>query len=181
MSRLFGFLLVLVGLLYPALIYYGLQQFSVQTIGMSLLLLAVIRVLLKRDSASLLLAGGAALAALISLISHSDIGVKSYPIVINLCFSGLFAYSLIKPPTAIERIARLQEPDLPESGVIYTRKVTQLWLLFFLVNASIAGWTLGQSQEIWALYNGLISYLFMGCLFTLEYLFRLRHKKRHAS
>ena len=33
--------------------------------------------------------------------------------------------------SAIERIARLQHPDLPPEGVVYTRRVTQIWCVFF--------------------------------------------------
>jgi len=51
--------------------------------------------------------------------------------------------------------------------------VTAVWVGFLLVNAAISLWTvLWGSLEQWALWNGLLSYLAMGTLFTAEYLVR---------
>ena len=94
---------------------------------------------------------------------------------------AVFAISLRYPPSAIERLARLQEPDLPESGVRYTRRVTQVWCGFFIVNGSIALATvLWASDAAWALYNGLIAYLLMGLLFAAEWLVRRRVRAAQA-
>lgn len=94
----------------------------------------------------------------------------------------LFSYSLISPPPIIERIARKREPDLPPHAVTYTRCVTQLWCLFFVVNGSIALATaLWASPVIWSLYNGVISYVLMGLLLAGEYLVRYYFKRRHHA
>ena len=54
----------------------------------------------------------------------------------------------------------MQEPDLDARGQAYTRRVTQVWCGFFVLNGSLALATaLWASEEIWALYNGLIAYL----------------------
>ena len=75
----------------------------------------------------------------------------------------------------IERFARIQEPDLDHEGVIYTRKVTIAWCLFFLSNGLIALYTVFYSSiEIWTLYNGFVSYILMGLFFAVEYLIRLK-------
>lgn len=79
----------------------------------------------------------------------------------------------------IERFARLHEPDLPESGVRYTRKVTFVWCAFFILNGAAALWTaLQASLELWALYNGLIAYVLMGALLGGEFLVRGFVRKR---
>ena len=78
----------------------------------------------------------------------------------------------------IERLARLQHPDLPPEGVIYTRRVTQVWCAFFIINGAMALSTaLWASLEIWSLYNGLIAYVLMGGLFAAEYLVRMKTQK----
>ena len=41
----------------------------------------------------------------------------SYPVLMNAGFLCLFLFTLIFPPTIVEKIARLQDPDLPEAGV----------------------------------------------------------------
>lgn len=98
----------------------------------------------------------------------------------NIFMLMIFGYSLMNPPSIIERIARRQEPDLPPAGMAYTRRVTQVWCVFFLVNACISLVTvLWASPTIWSLYNGIIAYILMGLLFGGEYLVRLRFKRRH--
>ena len=78
----------------------------------------------------------------------------------------------------IERLARLQEPDLPPEGVRYTRKVTWAWCGFFIVNGGIAAWTaLYADLAAWTLYNGCISYLLMGLMFAVEWLCRRRVRR----
>ncbi len=62
----------------------------------------------------------------------------------------------------------------------YTRRVTQVWCIFFFINGAIAlGTALWASAAVWSLYNGVIAYLLMGGLLGGEYLVRLRFKQRH--
>jgi len=92
----------------------------------------------------------------------------------------LFGLSLVYPPSIIERFARIREPSLPDAVIQYTKRVTQVWCVFFVVNGTIALVTsLYASDEVWTLYNGLIAYILMGVLFAAEYLFRLRFKRIH--
>lgn len=99
----------------------------------------------------------------------------SYPVLMNAGFLCLFLFTLIFPPTIVEKIARLQDPDLPEAGVRYTRQVTKVWCGFFLINGLIAAWTVWYgNRQIWGLYNGLISYLLTAFLMLLEYCIRCR-------
>jgi uncharacterized membrane protein len=126
-----------------------------------------------------------AAAGALLLVSLSPLaGLKSYPILVNLGFAALFAHSLWRPPTVIERIARLRHPDLPISTVPYLRKVTAVWLGFFLGNAAISAATaVSGSLELWTLYNGFVSYVLIGLLFAGEWVLRgfLRHPRRGAA
>jgi len=36
-------------------------------------------------------------------------------------------------------------------------------------------------MEIWMIYNGLISYILIGLLMGIEFLVRLKHKKKHQQ
>lgn len=102
-----------------------------------------------------------------------------YPVVSNFAVASIFAASLIYPPTVIERIARLSEPDLDDDGVQYTRCVTKIWVGFSLINGLISLLTvlLGNNQ-LWMLYNGCISYILMGGLLIGEYGVRQVHKRK---
>ncbi|WP_156550024.1 hypothetical protein [Gallibacterium salpingitidis] len=99
----------------------------------------------------------------------------------NILLFSLFTFSLRQKMSIIEHFARLQMPDLPDTAVRYTRNVTKVWSLFFFLNGSIALYTVYSDDLIlWTLYNGLISYVLMGILFTGEYLFR-RYKQSRFS
>ncbi|MDR3159098.1 MAG: hypothetical protein LBU11_08855 [Zoogloeaceae bacterium] len=125
----------------------------------------------------------AALLGLAAIFWRSSLSLQFYPALVNLMFLLLFAFSLTQKQSLIERLARRVEPDLPESGARYTRRVTQAWCLFFLVNGAISLWSIRAGEEIWALYNGLIAYLLMGLMFAGEWLIRRRMRRRaqHAA
>lgn len=110
------------------------------------------------------------------------LALRLYPVLVNAALLGVFAYSLIFPPSMIERFARMNEPNLPLQAIGYTRRVTQIWCLFFGVNGAIALMTaLWASPAIWALYNGLIAYLLMGLLLAGESVVRRYFKRQlHA-
>jgi uncharacterized membrane protein len=121
-----------------------------------------------------------ALLGLFALIGKDNLPLLYYPVLINLMMLCLFAASLWQKETLIERLARRLEPDLPESGVRYTRRVTQVWCLFFLLNGLIAWWSIGAGEAVWALYNGCIAYLLMALMFAGEWMIR-RHVRKRAT
>jgi uncharacterized membrane protein len=104
--------------------------------------------------------------------------LKLYPVLVNMAFLAAFGISLTTPMSMVERMARLREPDLPPEGVRYTRRVTQAWCVFFVINGSIALVTsLWASEAVWSLYNGVIAYGLMGMMFGGEMLLRRRMRK----
>lgn len=180
MALLLKIAIAVVVLLYPVAIYFGLQQFEPKYLALSLAALVILRASIANSPIfkavkglwAIILVAGLSVAAF-SFFSNSELGLKLYPVIISLGFLIVFAYSLSQPPTIIERLARLQEPDLPPEGVIYTRKVTQVWCVFFVFNILVALYTvIFSSTEVWTLYNGLISYLLIGALFLGELIYR---------
>ncbi|MDN3576329.1 hypothetical protein QWZ03_06070 [Chitinimonas viridis] len=169
---------VAVGLLtlsYPVLVYLGLGRFEPRWLALLLAGLALLRAIATRQPTWLAAAAGALLLALVTVVGNHALPLKLYPVLVNAVLLVVFCTSLIYPPSVIERLARLQEPDLPPEGVVYTRKVTQVWCGFFVLNGSIALVTaLWASDAVWALYNGLIAYCLMGMLFAAEWLVRRR-------
>jgi uncharacterized membrane protein len=180
MSRLLSWAFVAVVGAYPLFVYFSLGHLSPLILAAVLLALAVLRLLFLRQAGGdpvLLLASVLvmALVAIHVLLSRDAEGLRYYPVAMNAAMLLLFAWSLGQPQSLIERFARLFEPDLPAEGVRYTRRVTAVWCLFFLINGSIALWTaLAASWATWALYNGFIAYLLMATLFAGEYLVRRR-------
>lgn len=179
----------LLWLVYPLVIFFGLQVLEPRYVA---LLLAGTVLLRRRRNATQLLTGltrinVAVLVTLLGLIAlitatNSEPLLRFYPATVNLGMLLLFGLSLKFPPSMIERFARLRDPALPAAGVHYTRRVTQVWCGFFIVNGSVAAWTaLYASRDAWAMYNGLIAYLLMGALLAGEWLLRRRYVPYRAE
>ncbi|GAA5786445.1 hypothetical protein [Chitiniphilus shinanonensis] len=138
--------------------------------------------LLRRDTRALARWIGlpAALLGALTLLTRAEWPLRVYPVLNNVAWLALFAWSLRHPPTVIERFARLSEPDLPPAGVAYTRRVTQAWCAFFVGNGLSALATgLWADSHTWALYNGGIAYVLMGLMFGGEWLIRRRVRSAH--
>ncbi|QSX31970.1 hypothetical protein JYB88_17095 [Shewanella cyperi] len=168
-------------LAYPLAVWLGLNYLPPGTLALALCLLLLLRLALEKQQLKLLtlpLLAGLLLSAL-SLLAKQQHWLLYYPIVINLSMLGLFGYSLLREPTIVERLARLQEPDLPAEARPYLRNVTRLWCGLFVINAGMAFYTAQfASLEAWTLYNGLIAYLLMGLLAGGEWLYRKHWLKR---
>lgn len=172
---------------YPFLVYFGLQYFEPRYIGLLLLVLLLLRFWLLHKQIAwknvkplipITLAGSA--LCLMIMVSNNLTQVRFYPVLINLVLFLLFVSTLIKPPSMIERLARLTEPDLPEQAISYTRNVTILWSSVFVFNATVAAiTTFYATLEVWTLYNGLIAYLLMGLIFMIEYAVRQIKMRAH--
>jgi uncharacterized membrane protein len=170
-------------ILYPLLVYLGLDYWGVRSMAVVLLLLACARLAVSRwlglpSGNAVWLVVAVVIVAAVTLATGSVIGLKAYPVVVNILMLALFAFSLWRPPSMIERFARLREPDLPAAAIPYTRKVTMVWCGFFVVNGVIASATVFASDQVWAVYNGLVAYGLMGLLFAGEYLVRRRIRQQ---
>lgn len=167
-------------MLYPFAVYFGIRYLEPWKIASILVVLLSIRLIasyaIKHWSSPLLMVGMVYFG--FAIWSNEILTLRFYPAIANAAMLLLFSWTLFSPPSLIERLARIQHPDLPPEGVIYTRRVTQIWCGFFIINGSLALMTaLWSSIEIWSLYNGLIAYLLMGSLFIGEYIVRIKTQK----
>lgn len=174
-------LTVIITLLYPLAIWFGDGRVEPRWLAGLLLLAAATRLpTLKISLVTRWSMAGALLLVAFAVFWNALLPLKLYPVLVNVGLLAAFGASLIAPPSIVERMARLQEPDLPPAAVVYTRRVTQVWCGFFVINGGIALATaLWASEKIWSLYTGVIAYLLMGALFGGEYLVRLRFKRLH--
>lgn len=172
----------LLTMFYPFAVYFGTQYLEPWKIAGILVMLLGLRLIaslaVKHWSSPLLILGMVYCG--FAIWSNELLTLRFYPVIVNAVMLLLFSWSLFSPPSLIERLARIQHPNLPPEGIIYTRRVTQIWCVFFIINGSIALATaLWSSFELWSLYNGLIAYLLMGVLFAGEYIVRMKTQK-HA-
>jgi acyl-coenzyme A synthetase/AMP-(fatty) acid ligase/3-hydroxymyristoyl/3-hydroxydecanoyl-(acyl carrier protein) dehydratase len=102
----------------------------------------------------------------------------------NVLFFGAFGLTLLHSPSMIYRFAILQDKSisgsLGERGVAaYCRKVTVVWMVFFVFNGSVAAWTIFSGSDVlWSVYNGGISYILIGTLFAGEFIVRKKVQKK---
>jgi uncharacterized membrane protein len=180
---------ILVLAVYPLLVYAAIGRVGPAGVAAMLAAVCLVRlvVLRLRGRAAfggayleLLCVGGVVLAA-VSFWLDSSGAVLYYPVLVNAALLLVFAASLVSPPSVIERIARLRDPALPPAAVVYTRRVTIAWAVFFVLNGAAAFYTARFTPlETWALYNGLIAYLLMAALFAIELAIRAVVKARLA-
>lgn len=165
-------------LLYPLAVFTGLRHFDPRWLALLLVAAAAWRLFLYRRQrtglATLPLLAAALCATILTLATGSSYGLLLYPVMVNAVLLTLFVTSLLRPPSIIETLARWREPDLPPRAVDYTRKVTGVWAVFFALNGAIALVTVFLDPYWWTLYNGLIAYLLMGLLMSVEWLIRRR-------
>ena len=163
---------------YPVAIYCALLWFEPRVIAA----VVVVALLARRPRLTLAFVSGfswvshAVIVAAIGLslgaaLANDETLLRLYPAGISLALLAVFALSLWSPPTVIERLARLRRgvAELPADAVRYTRHVTEVWCAFFALNAAIAAWSaVAASREVWALYNGFLTYVAMLVLFFGE-------------
>jgi len=147
----------------------------------------VLRLAALRGKTGALSRAAQGLAVVGAILTLASMGLREarllmwYPVVVNVVMLTLFGGSLLSRMPLIERLARWREGELSPAAVSYTRRVTQVWCGFFIINGTVAVWTcLHGNLHLWTLWNGMLSYLFMGLLFAVEWVVRQRVKRRHG-
>lgn len=171
---------------YPVAIYFAHGHFTPSQLLAGLLGLLSLRalvsawVLRQRVAQQAALAILLALAAAAVLMRFGDVRMswlRFYPMLLDLGVAAIFFGSLFTARPLVERIARVFYPDLPPSGVRYTRRVTEIWSAVMLVITLVSLATaLAGSLRVWSLFNGLIVYGIIALTFACEYAVRCRYK-----
>ena len=127
------------------------------------------------------------LAGLFCFITGKEFFIRLYSVVINVSLLIIFGSTLFFEPNIVFRFATLADKSIKGSNFEenvkkYCRKVTLIWCVFFILNGTAAacttfadvlfGVSAQRARELWAFYNGGISYLLMGTLFIAEFTVR---------
>ncbi len=176
-------------LCYPFAIYFGMDHFSIRYLLLAIACAFLLRFFVLKKQSSPFLQSLSVFIVIIGLVVcaigivfNNIMMVKLYPVFINIILFVFFFHSLFHPPSVIERIARITNPELSIEAIRYTRKTTLVWCGFFIANGIISLWTVFfSSAKVWMLYNGFIAYFLMGLLFSVEYLVRCWVKKKHGE
>lgn len=175
-------------LAYPLIVYVGLQRWPPHVLSGTLLgllaTLTTLRWLLTRSTDSqaddtpqgrrlpvwpLLTMGLLALGAILK----QGMFVKAVPVMVSGGLLTMFALSLRSEQSMVERFARRQDPELTPDKVRYCRRVTIVWCWFFVFNITTT-LVLAAVAPLswWSLYTGMVAYVLIGTLFTVEYVVR---------
>ena len=186
-------LFVILSILYPAVVFSCLVIFHVplKVFSLFVVFIALVYLLLAtggggslsaRLKKNLRLLASAALllfAGIFCLATGKTLFIKLYPVLMNLIFLFTFGSTLFLSPNICFRFACLAQKNLSKSHIAsrvekYCFKVTLIWCAFFSLNGTVALYTVfWKSDKIWSIYNGGISYLLMGILFTVEFIVRM--------
>ncbi|MGL5334591.1 MAG: hypothetical protein ACRC9R_00330 [Enterovibrio sp.] len=173
---------------WPFVIWFGLANNSLHWLLPLMILTLVLRLCLisKNTGPMRFMIQCVTIAGLMLCVASTILKTHQlllfYPVVVNVVMLSVFGGSLWTAMPLVERLARLRTPDLPPHAVRYTRRVTQVWCLFFVINGSIALFTaLHGDMWMWTSWNGMISYLLIGALVAGEWVVRLQVMKRHTS
>ena len=118
------------------------------------------------------------LAGVLCFITNKTVFLKLYSVVVSASFLFVFGSSLFFPPPIVFRFATLKDKSIltsPTKSLVerYCRTVTKVWCAFFIANGTISALTaMSANDTLWSVYNGGVSYVLMGLLFSIEYIIR---------
>lgn len=181
-------LVVVLGVAYPFVVYFGLGKVSPRTFAFALLGLLGLRALsnvsrrsLRETALALRVLLPAIACAAIAAILNEPLFLLLQPVLVNAGLLMSFGMSLRGVPI-VERFARMQVPDLSDAEVRHCRRTTEVWCGFFLVNAVVSLVLAAHASiEVWTLYTGGIAYGGMALLFTVEFVVRKVRFRRYGA
>ncbi|WP_148257627.1 hypothetical protein [Leadbettera azotonutricia] len=188
MRVLFGALIIL----YPLLVFSALVIFklSIRYLSILIIVLAVAYAFMNRSNYH----GRHPVFIFISPVILFSIGIvclsttffidsealsrvifKIYPALADLVYLTIFGTSLFIPPTIVYSFINVFDKKLNEHlekayFENYCRKCTVYWCIFFILDFIISLITaILESDLVWGIYNGGVTYVLMGLLFVGEY------------
>lgn len=168
--------LTAIAVAYPFLVYEWHEQVSFVVFALGASILLLLRACIASGGIVILFRLPLLLAAislLVLSVVDAALAAKVYPALISLIVAVLFGHSLRYPPSLVEKIARLRDPELSAVGQSYCRRLTWIWTIWLVINAGIAGGLAAQHNiYIWTLWTGVVSYIGSGALFLGEIVLR---------
>ena len=114
------------------------------------------------------------------IIFNDNIFLKLYPVLMNSGICLMFALSLRGIPL-VERFAKKMGYILDAKQKEYARCATFAWAVFMFCMTIVSFITVFLSDEIWVMFNGLISYILIAIMIGIEFIVRKRHMNVHRN
>ena len=164
------------GVVYPLLAYWVLAQRH-RWLGLVLTLTALLGLCMclpRRRSQVGASVGTFALAALAVAFASPSSLLFLPPVCVNLGLAWYFGHTLApgREPL-ITRFARLEHVEPDPQLLVYTRRLTGVWTIFFLAMAIVSvALAASGAREAWVWFTAAGNYLCVGALFAIEYGYR---------
>lgn len=162
-------------LLYPYLIYVGLQQGENWPAPAVFSLLYAYSAWHAQSLTAKQRNWGIAVFCAMGVFLAPAITAKLTPLFVHVSSAYFFGRTLWRGPPLIERFVRLEFAEFPSGVIEYCRQWTQVWTGFFVFNAVmcvlLAIW---GSHQVWAIYNGIVVLALTAVLMIFEYIVRHR-------
>lgn len=182
-QRIVTLLIMVVMLAYPLVVYLHIESVSPRWYAFALLVLVGLRFVVlgnTRQLSNWMMLILAAVFCVAVMLLESVTLLTFYPVLMNVGMGLMFITSLADEQSLIEKFARAGGKQPPEAARGYLRALSLSWGVLLLLNGVASAYTAWfTSLSVWALYNGLISYLVMGGFAAIEYAYRGYYKKRH--
>jgi uncharacterized membrane protein len=163
-------------LAYPLLVYWVLVQRH-PWFGLPLTLTALLGLCMclpRRGAKMGAVVGTLALAAVVVAFASPTFLLFLPPVCVNLGLAWFFGRTLAPGREAlITRLARLKHRQPDPRMLTYTRRLTWVWVVFFLIMAAVSGALAASgAREAWVWFTAAGNYLCVGALFAIEYGYR---------
>lgn len=165
----------IVFLLYPYLVYRGVKEGIVWFAPAAIASIYFYQAVKARTRRVRIEKTGIVVILFLGAIFYQDLMAKLIPIIIQLSLMLFFGKTLLKGkgPSLVERFAQLEFPNVPPVLSRYCRHLTMLWTGFFAFNImACILLALLAPVEWWAIYTGVLIFLFTAVIMLAEYIWR---------
>ncbi|MCK4492512.1 MAG: hypothetical protein KAU26_00530 [Methylococcales bacterium] len=175
LTALTSIIVSLILVMYPYLVYQGIQQGQVWIAPMLIISLYGYQAIKTQALTERWLKISLILVLLMGLVFFQTLTAKLMPILMQCILLHFFGKTLLKnhAPSLIERFVRLEYEDFPVGIVEYCRTLTKMWTGYFAFNTVVCIiLALYAPVSWWAIYTGIGMLLGTGVLMLGEYLLR---------
>ncbi|HIG65804.1 MAG TPA: hypothetical protein EYQ43_09710 [Methyloprofundus sp.] len=166
---------IMVFLLYPYLVYRGVQEGVVWFAPAAIASVYFYQAVNARNRKIRIQKLAIVLMLFVGAIYFQDTVAKLVPIIIQLSLMLFFGKTLLpnKGPSLVERFASLEFPVMPPVLMRYCRHLTVIWTGFFAFNVLACLYlALFAPVQWWAIYTGVLIFVLTALIMIAEYIWR---------
>ncbi|MBT6419574.1 MAG: hypothetical protein HOK14_04425 [Gammaproteobacteria bacterium] len=166
---------IMVFLLYPYLVYRGVQEGVVWFAPAAIASVYFYQAVNARNRKIRIQKLAIVLMLFVGAIYFQNTVAKLVPIIIQLSLMLFFGKTLLpnKGPSLVERFASLEFPVMPPVLMRYCRHLTVMWTGFFAFNVLACLYlALFAPVQWWAIYTGVLIFVLTALIMIAEYIWR---------